>query len=91
MKPSSKKNKKIDVIRKGEVVASVGDKRYADYGAFLIMEAKGQMQREQQTTDEGRTNPAMGNTQEAQQAIGPASSSGENKNGSELNAIAGVV
>ena len=42
VRPSSKKNKKIDVIKKGEVVASVGDKHYADYGTFLGMEAKGQ-------------------------------------------------
>ena len=42
VKPSSKKNKKIDVIKKGEVLASVGDRRFADFGSFLAMEAKGQ-------------------------------------------------
>ena len=45
VKPSSKKNKKIDVIKKGEIVASVGDKRYADFGTFLAMEAKDQVKK----------------------------------------------
>ena len=44
VKPSSKKNKKIDVIKKGEVL-SVGDKRYPDYGTYLSMEAKGQVKK----------------------------------------------
>ena len=36
VKPSSKKNKKTD----GKVMASVGDKRYPDFGTYLKMEAK---------------------------------------------------
>ena len=44
VKPSSKKNKKIDVIKKGEVL-SVGDKRYPDYGTYINMEAKGQVKK----------------------------------------------
>jgi hypothetical protein len=35
IRPSSKKNKKIDVIKNGKVVASIGDNRYGDYGTFL--------------------------------------------------------
>ena len=33
--PSSKKNKKIDVIKDGQIVASIGDSRYDDYGTFI--------------------------------------------------------
>jgi hypothetical protein len=39
IKPSTKKNKKIDVIRENKVIASIGDKRYSDYGEYL--ETKG--------------------------------------------------
>ena len=35
IKPSVKKNKKIDVIKNGKVVASIGDKRYKDYPTFI--------------------------------------------------------
>jgi len=35
IRPSSKKNKKIDVIKNGKVVATIGDNRYDDYGTFL--------------------------------------------------------
>ena len=45
VRPSSKKNKKIDVIKQGEVVASVGDKRYPDFGTYLAMEAKGKVEK----------------------------------------------
>ena len=45
VKPSSKKNKKIDVVRDGKVIASVGDERYPDFGTYLKMEAKGQVER----------------------------------------------
>jgi hypothetical protein len=39
IKPSTKKNKKIDVLRENKVIASIGDKRYSDYGEYL--ETKG--------------------------------------------------
>ena len=37
IKPSVKKNKKIDVIKNGKVVASIGDKRYMknDYPNYI--------------------------------------------------------
>lgn len=35
IKPSTKKNKKIDVYRNGNLIASVGDTRYADYPTYL--------------------------------------------------------
>lgn len=35
IRPSKKKNKKIDVIKNGKVVATIGDNRYDDYGTFL--------------------------------------------------------
>lgn len=35
VRPSTKPNKKIDVIRSGEVIASVGAKGYKDYGLYL--------------------------------------------------------
>ena len=35
IKPSVKKNKKIDVIKNGKVVASIGDKNYKDYPTFI--------------------------------------------------------
>jgi hypothetical protein len=34
IKPSDKKNKKIDVYKKGEYVTSIGDKRYKDYPTY---------------------------------------------------------
>jgi hypothetical protein len=34
IKPSSRKNKKIDVYKDGEYVVSIGDKRYKDYPTF---------------------------------------------------------
>ena len=45
VRPSSKKNKKIDVVRDGTVIASVGDKRFPDFGTYQKMEAKGQVQK----------------------------------------------
>ena len=45
VKPSSKKSKKPDVVRNSKVIASVGDKRYPDFGTHLKMEAKGQVQK----------------------------------------------
>ena len=38
--PSKKLNKKIDVYRKGEYLASVGDSRYKDYHIYLKQDGK---------------------------------------------------
>jgi len=38
--PSKKKNKKIDVYKNGEYIASIGDKRYNDYPTYLIKNGK---------------------------------------------------
>ena len=38
--PSKKKNKKIDVYKNGEYIASIGDKRYNDYPTYLIKNCK---------------------------------------------------
>ena len=35
IKPSTKKNKKIDVIRENKVIASIGDKRYSDFPTYV--------------------------------------------------------
>lgn len=35
IKPSSRKNKKIDVYKDGEYVVSIGDKRYKDYPTYM--------------------------------------------------------
>jgi hypothetical protein len=35
IKPSSKKNKKIDVIKDNKIIASVGDNRFKDYPTHL--------------------------------------------------------
>jgi len=35
IKPSKLKNKKIDVFKKGQKVASIGDIRYQDYATYL--------------------------------------------------------
>jgi hypothetical protein len=35
IKPSTKKNKKIDVIRENKVIASIGDKRYSDFPTYM--------------------------------------------------------
>lgn len=40
IKPSVKKNKKIDVIKNGKIIASIGDIRYADYDIYLKNEGK---------------------------------------------------
>ena len=42
VKPSSRQDKKIDVIKAGKKVASVGDKKYPDYGTYVNMEKAGQ-------------------------------------------------
>ena len=38
--PSKKKNKKIDVYKNGEYIASIGDKRYNDYPTYLTKNGK---------------------------------------------------
>jgi len=38
--PSKKKNKKIDVYKNGEYIASIGDKRFYDYPTYLINNGK---------------------------------------------------
>jgi hypothetical protein len=35
IKPSKKKNKKIDVYKNGALIASIGDIHYNDYGKYL--------------------------------------------------------
>jgi hypothetical protein len=35
IKPSKIKNKKIDVIKQGKVIASIGDKNYKDYPTYI--------------------------------------------------------
>jgi hypothetical protein len=35
IKPSHKKNKKIDVIKNDKIIASIGDIRYADYPTYI--------------------------------------------------------
>jgi len=35
IKPSNKKNKKIDVIKNNKIVASIGDVRYSDYPTYI--------------------------------------------------------
>ena len=41
VKPSSRQGKKIDVIKAGQKVASIGDRKYPDYGTYLNMEKSG--------------------------------------------------
>lgn len=43
VKPSRRKNKKIDVFKLGELVASIGDIRYKDYPTYLELEKKGKV------------------------------------------------
>ena len=40
VKESKKKGKKLDVYKDGELVASVGDKKYKDYPTYLGLEGK---------------------------------------------------
>ena len=35
IKPSQKKDKKIDVIKNGHVIASIGNKNYKDYPTYI--------------------------------------------------------
>ena len=39
VKPSKRKNKKLDVVKNGKIIASVGDIRYKDYPTMI--ETKG--------------------------------------------------
>ena len=36
IKPSTKKNKKIDVYKNGKFIASIGDVRYNDYPTYIL-------------------------------------------------------
>ena len=38
--PSKKKNKKIDVYKNGEYIASIGDVRYNDYPTYIKNDGK---------------------------------------------------
>ena len=40
IKPSSKKNKKIDVIKNNKVIVSIGDSRYNDYPTYIKEKGK---------------------------------------------------
>ena len=35
VKPSTKKNKKIDVFKDGKLISTIGDNRYADYPTYI--------------------------------------------------------
>ena len=41
IKPSNKKNKKIDVIKNNTIIASIGDIRYNDYPHYLLSKSHG--------------------------------------------------
>ena len=43
VKPSKRKNKKIDVIKNGEIIASVGDIRYKDYPTMIQTKGMGKV------------------------------------------------
>ena len=47
--PSKKKNKKIDVYKNGEYIASIGDRRFYDYPTYILDEKYGK-----KYADEGR-------------------------------------
>jgi hypothetical protein len=40
IKPSQKKDKKIDVIKNGHVIASIGNKNYKDYPTYIETKGK---------------------------------------------------
>ena len=40
IKPSQKKDKKIDVIKNGHVIASIGNKNYKDYPTYIKQNGK---------------------------------------------------
>ena len=41
VKPSTRQGKKLDVFKAGQKVASIGDRKYPDYGTYLNMERSG--------------------------------------------------
>lgn len=45
VKPSSNKNKKIDVLKNGKKVASIGAKGMNDYPTYLDLEKKGKVKK----------------------------------------------
>ena len=40
IKPSTKKNKKLDVYKNDKLITSVGDKRYSDYPTYIKTRGK---------------------------------------------------
>jgi hypothetical protein len=40
IRPSSRKNKKIDVYKDGEYLVSIGDNRYSDYPTYIMTKGK---------------------------------------------------
>ncbi len=40
IKPSKKKNKKIDVYKNNKYIASIGDDRYKDYPTYILEKGK---------------------------------------------------
>ena len=40
IKPSTRKNKKIDVFKLGKKIASIGDIRYSDYATYIDTKGK---------------------------------------------------
>jgi len=40
IKPSTKKNKKIDVYKNGKFIVSIGDVRYKDYPTYILNNGK---------------------------------------------------
>ena len=40
IKPSTKKNKKIDVYKNGKFIVSIGDVRYNDYPTYILKNGK---------------------------------------------------
>ena len=43
VRSSTKAHKKVDVLRKGKVIASIGDSRYKDYPTYRQMEKDGEV------------------------------------------------
>jgi len=41
VKPSTRKNKKLDVYKNGDYIVSVGDSRYSDYPTYIKTKGKG--------------------------------------------------
>ena len=45
--PSTKKNKKIDVYKNGEYIASIGDVRYNDYPTYIKIMVNSMLMKEE--------------------------------------------